>query len=130
MVLKYSEPAEARPPTRKWMLFVFKGPEPLGEPLPIHRVSCYLIGRERRVCDLPTDHPSCSGQHAVLQYRLVEREGPDGMPRQLVKPYIMDLGSTNGTFLNGERIEAERYYELMEKVCRLDAPVHTFRASQ
>lgn len=28
----------------------------------------------------------------------------------------MDLGSTNGTFLNGERIEAERYYELLEKV--------------
>lgn len=29
----------------------------------------------------------------------------------------MDLGSTNGTFLNGERLEPERYYELLEKVC-------------
>lgn len=28
----------------------------------------------------------------------------------------MDLGSTNGTFLNGERLEPERYYELLEKV--------------
>lgn len=30
----------------------------------------------------------------------------------------MDLGSTNGTFLNGERLEPERYYELLEKVQR------------
>lgn len=30
----------------------------------------------------------------------------------------MDLGSTNGTFLNGERLEPERYYELLEKVRR------------
>ena len=39
------------------------------EPLPIHRQSFYLFGRERRVADVPTDHPSCSKQHAVLQFR-------------------------------------------------------------
>lgn len=39
------------------------------EPLYVHRLSCYLFGRERRVADIPTDHPSCSKQHAVLQYR-------------------------------------------------------------
>jgi smad nuclear-interacting protein 1 len=26
----------------------------------------------------------------------------------------MDLESTNGTFLNGERIESSRYYEILE----------------
>ena len=34
------------------------------------------------------------------------------------RPYLMDLGSTNGTFLNGERIDSQRYYELLEKVGR------------
>lgn len=28
----------------------------------------------------------------------------------------MDLGSTNGTFINGDRVEPERYYELLEQV--------------
>lgn len=32
-------------------------------------MSSYLFGRERRVVDVPTDHPSCSKQHAVLQFR-------------------------------------------------------------
>ena len=27
----------------------------------------------------------------------------------------MDLGSTNGTYLNNERLDAQRYYELYEK---------------
>ncbi len=39
------------------------------DPLYIHRQTCYLFGRERRVADIPTDHPSCSKQHAVIQYR-------------------------------------------------------------
>ena len=41
----------------------------LTEPLYVHRMTCYLFGRERKVADVPTDHPSCSKQHAVLQYR-------------------------------------------------------------
>ena len=38
------------------------------------------------------------------------------MPAEAVRPYLMDLGSTNGTFINSEQLEAQRYYELMEKV--------------
>ena len=26
------------------------------------------------------------------------------------RPYIMDLDSTNGTFLNGKKVESRRYY--------------------
>jgi len=46
-----------------------------GDPLYIHRQSQYLFGREHRVVDVPTDHPSCSKQHAVLQFRR-GRAGP------------------------------------------------------
>ena len=40
--------------------------------LHIHRQSGYLLGRDRKVADIPVDHPSCSKQHAVLQFRSVE----------------------------------------------------------
>jgi pSer/pThr/pTyr-binding forkhead associated (FHA) protein len=32
------------------------------------------------------------------------------------RPYIIDLESANGTFLNNQKIEGRRYYELKEKV--------------
>jgi smad nuclear-interacting protein 1 len=111
--LKWGEPPEARLPTKRWRLYVFKAEKNL-EPYYIHRQSAYLFGRDRLVVDIPLDHPSCSKQHAVLQYRLVEREDEDGERIKEVKPYIIDLGSTNGTFLNAERIEDSRYYELRE----------------
>lgn len=113
--LLYSEPPEARKSEIRWRLYVFKDGEPLNEPLYVHRMTCYLFGRERKVADVPTDHPSCSKQHAVLQYRLVEKEQLDGMMTKKIRPYLMDLDSTNGTFINGNRIEPRRYYELFEK---------------
>ena len=32
------------------------------------------------------------------------------------RPYIIDLESANGTFLNNQRIDPRRFYELKEKV--------------
>ncbi|KAM0938530.1 putative transcription factor interactor and regulator FHA-SMAD family [Dioscorea sansibarensis] len=115
VTLLFNEPPDACKPDVRWRLYVFKAGEVLNEPLYIHRQSCYLFGRERRVADIPTDHPSCSKQHAVLQYRLVEKEQPDGLLSKQIRPYIMDLGSTNGTFINDNRVESQRYYELFEK---------------
>ena len=37
------------------------------------------------------------------------------LTRYRVLPYIIDLGSSNGTYLNNTRIEPQRYYELKEK---------------
>ncbi|XP_068640059.1 FHA domain-containing protein DDL-like isoform X2 [Aristolochia californica] len=115
VTLLFTEPPDARKPNVRWRLYVFKAGEALNDPLYIHRQSCYLFGRERRVADIPTDHPSCSKQHALIQYRYVEKEQPDGTVSKQVRPYLMDLGSTNGTFMNDNRIDPQRYYELIEK---------------
>ncbi|CAH1228359.1 SNIP1 [Branchiostoma lanceolatum] len=114
VVIKYREPPEARKPRKRWRLYPFKGEEAL-KPLHIHRQSAYLLGRERLVADIPIDHPSCSKQHAALQYRLVDYEKPDGTTGRRVKPYIIDLESANGTYVNNQQIEASRYVELLEK---------------
>jgi smad nuclear-interacting protein 1 len=114
VVIKYNQPAEARKPRKRWRLYPFKGDQALPM-LPVHRSSAYLLGRERRIADIPVDHPSCSKQHAVLQYRLVDYEREDGTMGRQVRPYIIDLGSTNGTYVNNQRIDAQRYVQLMEK---------------
>lgn len=114
VVIAYAEPPGARKPKRRWRLYPFKGEQALPT-LYIHRQSCYLIGRDRKVCDIPVDHPSCSKQHAVLQYRLVPYERVDGTKSQCVRPYIIDLESSNGTFVNNKQIESKRYLELREK---------------
>ena len=72
VVLKYSEPPEARRPRLRYRLYVFKAGEQI-DVLHIHRQSVYLIGRDRLVVDIPVDHTSCSKQHAVIQYRQVAR---------------------------------------------------------
>jgi pSer/pThr/pTyr-binding forkhead associated (FHA) protein len=81
----------------------------------MHRQSAYLFGRDRLVADIPVEHPSCSKQHAVFQYRCVEYTRKDGSTGRAIKPYIIDLGSTNGTFVNNNPVEAQRYFELREK---------------
>ncbi|KAJ7486033.1 SMAD/FHA domain-containing protein [Mycena galericulata] len=110
-VLKYNEPPEARKPVLGWRLYVFKGSEQV-ELLHIHRQSAYLIGRDRLVADIAVDHPSCSKQHAVIQYRYVQQKDEFGVSKGSVKPFIIDLESTNGTHVNDEAIPVSRYYEL------------------
>lgn len=114
IVVKYNEPPEAKKPVKKWRLYGFKGEETLPM-LPIHRQSAYLLGRERKVADIPIDHPSCSKQHAVLQFRALTYKREDGTTGKRVRPYIIDLESSNGTFVNNQKIEPRRYLELFEK---------------
>lgn len=114
VVVKYAEPPEARKPKRRWRLYPFKGETALPT-LHIHRQSCFLVGRDRKVADLAVDHPSCSKQHAALQYRLVPFEREDGTQGKRVRLYLIDLESANGTFLNNKKVEPRKYYELIEK---------------
>jgi smad nuclear-interacting protein 1 len=79
VVLKYHEPPEARKPpaSTPWRLYVFKGKDLL-ETLELAERSCWLIGREKSVVDLCAEHPSISGQHAVLQFRWIEKRNEFG----------------------------------------------------
>lgn len=114
IVIKYSEPPESRKPKRRWRLYVFKGEETLPT-LYIHRQSAYLMGRDRKIADIPLNHPSVSKQHAALQYRLVTFKRPSGGNGKCIRPYIIDLESANGTYVNNKKIEARKYVEIMEK---------------
>ncbi|KAI0345882.1 SMAD/FHA domain-containing protein [Trametopsis cervina] len=110
-VLKYHEPPEARKPLVGWRLYVFKGKEQV-DLLHIHRQSAYLIGRDRLVADITIDHPSCSKQHAVIQFRQVHERNEFGDAKAAIKPFVIDLESTNGTQVNDAAIPTSRYYEL------------------
>ncbi|EAN89628.1 hypothetical protein C3747_96g91 [Trypanosoma cruzi] len=108
----------------------------------VSRRAVTLVGRDREVNDILTDHTSCSAQHAALEVRFVyahaealdqqitacmegreidwgsaqdvselcvhvreamEKLG-DGEDAWLMELQVLDLGSTNGTRLNNERL--------------------------
>ncbi|KAI9790097.1 MAG: hypothetical protein M1816_005567 [Peltula sp. TS41687] len=116
IVLKYHEPAEARKPAPDagWRLYVFKGADLL-ETIELGSRSCWLFGRERTVADFPLDHPSSSKQHAVVQFRYLVKTNEFGDKDGMVRPYLIDLESANGTMVNGDHIPATRYVELRHK---------------
>lgn len=61
-----------------------------GQPVTL-RQPVTVVGRSSRLCDLPLDNTSVSKLHCIL----VKTDG-------LV--YMRDLGSTNGTRVNGQRV--------------------------
>lgn len=105
--LKYIESIDAELPDKKWRLYVFlnantKDP---AEILHLHRKSCYLIGKDDLVVDIKLANPTISKQHAVIQFKKHESE---------VLPFLLDLSSTNGSYLNNELIEPNKFYELRQ----------------
>jgi smad nuclear-interacting protein 1 len=112
--IKNSEPSWVCKSKIRWRLYPFEGDKCLPS-LHIHRQSSYLIGRDRMLADIPLDHPSCSNYHASLQYRLVRSKREDISRDYRVKPYIIDLASSHGTFVNNKKIEPKTYVELLEK---------------
>lgn len=111
VALKYHEPPEARRPRTNWRLYVYKGGKEV-DMLVLGRQTCYLIGRDRVVVDIATEHPSISKQHAVIQFRLVTKRNEFGDESRMVKPFLIDLDSSNGTTVNASEIPKSRYYEL------------------
>ncbi|KAI7230413.1 hypothetical protein KC330_g6977 [Hortaea werneckii] len=114
-VLKYHEPPEARkpPPKEQWRLYVFKKKD-LADTIHLHERSVWLVGRDQSITDLYVEHPSISKQHAVIQFRYLTSTNEYGDRISRVKPYLIDLDSANGTKLNGEKVGASRYVELVD----------------
>jgi smad nuclear-interacting protein 1 len=116
IVLKYHEPPEARKPpsSQPWRMYVFKGSE-IMDTIELSQRSCWLFGREAAVVDFLVEHPSCSKQQAVVQFRYMEKRNEFGDKAGKVRPYLIDLESANGTSVNGEEVPAGRYLELRDK---------------
>ena len=60
----------------------------------------FILGRLPGAADIVLEHPSVSRQHAVVQHR------DNG------EIYLMDLGSTHGTFMNKKRLDPQAYVPL------------------
>ena len=94
-------------------MYVFKKKDLL-DTIYLHQRSVWLAGRDPNVTDLLLEHPSITKQHAVIQFRYITTTNEYGDKASKVKPYLIDLESANGTRLNGKRVEASRFVELVD----------------
>lgn len=114
VALTFSLPMDSAKPedeSQDWRLYEFTGDENT-RVVKLRGYACFLFGKDTRLSGASiTDdlefvqlaNAMCSRQHAVIQFR--RREGG-------VRPYIMDLNSTNKTMLNQKPIEPGKYIEL------------------
>jgi len=82
-------------------LYYLQAGDSSGPRYPIDRLPCE-VGRSSR-CTLPLDFDRISRQHARFE------NGPDGL-------LLVDLGSTNGTFVNHERISAPTVVQVGDSI--------------
>ncbi|XP_059160702.1 nuclear inhibitor of protein phosphatase 1-like [Physella acuta] len=65
--------------------------------LMIDEKKCYFFGRNKQLCDFTIDHSSCSRVHSALVWH-----------RHLSRPFLIDLGSTHGTYVGHIRLESKK----------------------
>eukprot|EP01062_Namystynia_karyoxenos_P040365 TRINITY_DN29447_c0_g1_i1.p1 TRINITY_DN29447_c0_g1~~TRINITY_DN29447_c0_g1_i1.p1 ORF type:complete len:250 (+),score=63.28 TRINITY_DN29447_c0_g1_i1:79-750(+) len=116
--LKWTVPEDMKQSRRKWMLFVLRDGVPIEGregSFELSRRPAYMFGRDVGICDIPLMHPSISLQHAVLVFRSTALPQSSGEMLRAVRPYLIDLGSTNGTVVNRERLQPGDYRLLRHK---------------
>lgn len=58
---------------------------------------CYFFGRNKELTDFHVPHDSCSRVHSALVWH-----------KHLSRPFLMDLGSTHGTWIGRMRLESKK----------------------
>jgi len=96
----YDPPSWAGKPSSGLHLDVLKDSK-LIQKLMIDEKKCYLFGRNPHMTDFVVDHGSCSRVHAALVWH-----------KHLERSFLVDLGSTHGTFIGNYRIEANKPTQL------------------
>jgi smad nuclear-interacting protein 1 len=72
VVLKFSSPLDASPPTTTWGLYPFDGnnaQKSVNLRSKDSTTSAFLCGTDKQVSHIVLSDPSCSKQHAVIQFR-------------------------------------------------------------
>uniref|UniRef100_A0A336K2M3 CSON002855 protein n=1 Tax=Culicoides sonorensis TaxID=179676 RepID=A0A336K2M3_CULSO len=96
MASHYEVPSWAGKPPSGTHLDVTKE-DKLIQKLMIDEKKCYLFGRNAQFCQFTLDHASCSRVHAALVYH-----------KFLNIIYLVDLGSSHGTFIGSVRLEPQK----------------------
>ncbi|BFG04778.1 nuclear inhibitor of protein phosphatase 1 [Drosophila madeirensis] len=100
MANSYDIPSWAGKPPTGLHLDVLKD-DKLVQKLMVDDKKCYLFGRNSQMNDFCIDHASCSRVHAAFVYH-----------KHLNITYLVDLGSTHGTFIGTLRLEAHKPTQL------------------
>lgn len=99
--LPYKEPIWSGRPEKQYKAEILKSGLIL-ETIDLSEKNFYVVGR-LPICDIPLANPTVSRYHAIFQYRNeCDEKNEKGL-------YIYDLGSTHGTFWNGNRIRSNVY---------------------
>lgn len=100
MANHYEVPNWAGKPPVGLHLDVLKG-DKLIQKLMIDEKKCYLFGRNSQMNDFCIDHASCSRVHSAFVWH-----------KHLNRAFLVDLGSTHGTFIGSLRLEAYKPTQL------------------
>lgn len=96
----YDVPSWAGKPATGLHLDVLKDGK-LIQKLMIDEKKCYLFGRNPQMNDFCVDHNSCSRVHSALVYH-----------KNLSRAFLVDLGSTHGTYIGNVRLEKHKPTQL------------------
>lgn len=104
--LPYQQPSWGMKPEKEYKLEVLKSGVIL-QTIDLSKKSFHVVGRLPN-CDISLAHPTISRFHAIFQYRGIEDENnKKGL-------YIYDLGSTHGSFWNGNKLRPNVYVRLYD----------------